>query len=264
MTPFETLATKPYDLNVIFDELDNLHPLAYAAKYGVIDYIKTTLSGLDSGELGLIINQSNSNGLTALHFACRYGQVESVKLLIFYRALSNPTKSSGQFPIHMIFNDKNDLEHCEALFLLLKEQGVEVKTSSSESIAHFAAAKNSVNILKIINDENPNLINCKDNLSMTPLLTAVVNNQIDAVIYLIKICNINIKNSKQQNALHIAAKSSNVKMLELLLPYFAINLPDGEGNSALDIVRSTKQHDKESLINKWIDSDPNCFARCPS
>lgn len=88
--------------------------------------------------------------------------------------------------------------------------------------------------------------------------------QIDAAIYLIQICDITIKNSKQQNALHIAAKSSNVKMLELLLPYFDINLLDGDGNSALDIVRSTKQHDKESLIISWVGSDPNCFTQCPS
>lgn len=252
MTPNEIFLIKKYDLKSTHKELDNLYPLAYAAKYGVIDFIKTSLLGLGSEELGLIINQSNSNDLTALHFACVYGQVESVKLLLSHGALSIPTKSTGQFPIHMIFNDKNDLEQCEAQFLLLKEQGIEVKTFLNENIAHLAAFKNSVNILKIMNDENPNLLNCKDNFSMTPLLTAVVNNQIDAAKYLVQLSEINIKNSKSQNALHIAAKSSSVGMLELLLPYFDLYLRDGEGNSALDIVKSTKQQDKEKLIDNWV------------
>lgn len=257
MTPKERLSIKQYDLNATYDELDNLHPLAYAAKYGVIDFIETTFSSLGSEELGLILNQSNSNGLTALHFACRYGQVELVNLLLSYGVLSKPTKSSGQFPIHMIFNDKIDLETCEALFLQLQKQGVEIKTFLNESVAHLAALKNSVNILKIINDVNPNLLNCKDTLSMTPLLTAVVNNQIDAAKYLIQVSNINIKNSKSQNALHIAAKSSSVEMLELLLPSFDIYLRDGEGHSALDIVKSTKQEDKEKLIDYWAETPAN-------
>lgn len=253
MNPKERLSIRQYDLKVTYSELEDLHPLTYAAKYGVTDYIETILSGLDTVELGVIVNQANSNGLTPLHFACRYGQIGAVNQLLSHGALSKPTMSSGQFPIHMIFNDKNELETCEALFLLLQKDGIEFKTLLNENVAHLAALKGSVNILKIINDQNPKLLNCKDNLSTTPLLTAVINNKIDAAKYLIQVSDINIRSSNLQNALHIAAKNSSLAMLELLLPHFDIYLRDGAGYSALDIVKFTKQQDKEKLMEHWID-----------
>ncbi|CAM4481258.1 MAG: hypothetical protein LEGION0403_FIIPPAGN_01533 [Legionella sp.] len=54
---------------------------------------------------------------------------------------------------------------------------------------------------------------------MCQRLLTVTHNQIDAAKYL-EASDFNQRNSKSQNALHAASKSSNAKMFELLLPYF--------------------------------------------
>lgn len=251
MSPRERLMLKKYDLEIVHDELDNLDPLSYAAKHGVIEFIEATLLNLSPEKLKLIINQANVYGLSALHFACRYGQIEIVTLLRAYGALSQPTKSLGLFPVHMIFRDQNDEAKSSALLLLFPTKDISEKTFLNESVAHMAASKNFVSILQILKGIDPHLLNGKDNFSMTPLLTAVTHNQIEAAKYLLEASDFNQKNSKSQNALHIAAKSSNTKMFELLLPYFDVALLDGEGNTALDLVKATQQKEKENLMNQF-------------
>lgn len=251
MSQYESLMLRKYDLETVYDDLDNLAPLSYAAKHGLIEFIEASLLSVSPEKLKLIINQTDVYGLSALHYACRYGQVEIATLLIAYGAVSQPTRSLGLYPVHMIFSDKNDEAKSAALLLLFPKKAISEKTFLNEGVAHMAAAKNFVSILKMIKEIDPYLLIAQDNFSMTPLLTAVTHNQIDATKYLLEASDFNQRNSKSQNALHVAAKSSNAQMFELLLPYFDFTVLDGEGHSALDLVKATQQTEKENLMTQF-------------
>lgn len=250
MTPKDRLLNKEIDLNKNYQELDNLSPLLFAAKHGVAEFIESTLSGLPQDKIKGLISATNAEGFSALHFACRYGQVKAVKCLLNFGAQASVVSSLGYLPIHMIFSDKNDRETTEQLFELFMNDpvGLQARTSSNESIAHLAASKGYTNILKYLQSHAPKLLNSKDNQSMTPLLTAVLNNQIETVKYLLDNSDASLTNSKGQNALQIAAQFSTTEMFVSLLPYFDKNLIDNEKNTALDFAKQNEDEEKISAL----------------
>lgn len=258
MTPTEKLTLKPYELNRSHKDLENLFPIMYAAKYGITTFITNCLSELSPEELIVIINLTNDNKLTALHFACRYGQTATVEALLSFGALSTKTQGLQQLPIHMAFSDKNDLITCQKLFELLFETGhLTEKTALNQTIGHLAAEKNAVSVLMAIHAISPTLLMAKDNLSMPPLLSAVINNQKEATDYLLTISDINATNSIGQNALHIAAKYATLEVFTRLLPHFDIEQRDSENHSVLDLAKASNQVSKLPLIEQALKNQSN-------
>jgi len=245
------LWNKEFDLMQTHSELEDFFPISYAAKYGDVEYIVSKLSKLDDKEKNRLLQLSSSQGLTPLHYACVYGQVETAKALITCGASLYKATSLGLLPIHLIFGDRNDLNKCQVLFdlFLNRKDWIAKRTSSNETIAHFSAVKGAVEILKVIQSIAPELLNAKNNQSVTPLLAAVLNNQIEAAKYLLANSDIHLSNSKGQNALHTAVLASSVETMLAVLPYFDIHTTDNEKNSALDLARKYGHGDKEEVLN---------------
>ena len=258
MRPEDKLANVILDLNSTYLDLDNLTPILFAAKYGLVEFIASNLSKYNPDETASLLSLTNSAGLTALHLACRYGHVQAAKTLIDYGAPTLQATLLQLLPIHMIFSDKNDLNTCKELFNLFLnvQEAIIKKTSMNETVAHFAASKGVVSILKVIKTASSALLNAKDNHSLTPLLRAVLNNQIEAAKYLLENSDASETNSKGQNALHIAVTSSSIEMMMALLPHFDSNTHDNEGNSALDLAKKFGHKEKEeAIINYNLTSD---------
>lgn len=247
MTPIEKLASQEFSFKKTYKELDGLSPLFYAAKHNIANYITDCFSTLSKPDVENHINFQNSHGLTALHYACLHGSIDAAKVLLSYGAENKKTYRTQQLPIHMIFSDHNSQETCEALFELLHSYGIE-KDYSNQTIGHLAAIKGNIKILSYLSINYPNILNQVDNFSLTPLLAAVLNNQIGAVDFLLKHSQYSISNSKGQNALHLAVSSSTIEMINCLLPFFDPNSLDLEKNSALDLARKLNFKDKELIL----------------
>ncbi|MEI7489127.1 MAG: ankyrin repeat domain-containing protein [Chryseobacterium sp.] len=253
MRPEEMLESSIFDLKSTYLDLDHLTPISFAAKYGLPNFIVLNLSKLTLDETTDLLGLTNPSGLTALHFACRYGHVQAAKALIDHGSPILKTTSLRLFPIHMLFSDKNNLKTCEELFnLFLNDKTwITERTSMNETVAHLAASKGATQILMVIKAVAPALLNAKDNHSMPPLLRAVLNNQIEAAEYLLENSDVNQKNSKEQNALHIAVTSSSLEMMMAMLPHFDSSSPDNEGNSALDLAKKFEYKKKEDAMIQY-------------
>ena len=263
MQPEEKLANKELDLGQVYPDLDNLTPILYAAKHGAHDFIEFCLSRASAIQRSMLLDFSNPAGLTALHYACLYGHVQTAKRLIEYGAPMFKTTSLQMLPIHMIFGDQNSVTSCEMLFhLFLKHpELMSKKTSSNETVAHQAASKGAVDILKVVKSIEPGLLRAKDNYSLTPLLRGVLGNQVEVVKYLLNHSDLNQKNSKGQNALHVAVLSSSVEMVTLLLPYFDSHTPDNDNHSSLHLAEIYGHKDKlDVMMNHSVSANSSGYS----
>lgn len=260
MTPTEKLTSQEFSFKKSYKELDGLYPLFYAAKHNRTNYLTDSFSKMSPSDVENHINFQNAHGLTALHYACLHGSVDVAKVLLSYGAENKKTYRTQQLPIHMVFSDHNSPETCWALFELLHSYGNE-RDYSNQTIGHLAAIKGNTKVLSHLNKEYPNILNQVDNFSLTPLLAAVLNNQIEAVVFLLKHSQYSISNSKGQNALHLAVGSSTIEMINCLLPFFDPNALDSEKNSALDLAIKLNFKDKEmvllSKVNQNHSAAPN-------
>ena len=73
---------------------------------------------------------ADSNGWTALHHACKYGDYESVKFLLDNYASVNKFSNKGYYPIHVaaLFDKSNIIK------LLLECEGVKIDVSYNNLI----------------------------------------------------------------------------------------------------------------------------------
>ena len=244
-------------LDKSYNELGNLTPIMFAAKHGEVEYIESKIKLLSIEQVQEFLEKTTRPGLTALHFAALYGQVNSAKLLLSLGASQVAQSSLGHLPIHMSFNDKHSEDTINKLFDIFKDcdDALIRKTNSKETVAHFAASKGLISILEYLHSKKPDLLNVKDNQSMTPLLSAVLSNQIETVKYLHSNSDNQIATSSGQNALHIAAKFSTVEMLEFLLPLYDVDMIDNEKHTALDLAKLAGNKDNETAILKFMESN---------
>lgn len=250
MKPEELLRSKAFILTKIYPELDNLNPIMFSAKHGITSYISNNLSCMTGEQIAEMMAMTTNAGLTALHFAARYGRIDTTKLLLQLGASPLAPTKLGYLPIHMIFNDKNDNPTIETLFELFSgtKECIDVKTSNNETVAHFAASKGLVKILEYLQAHYPQQFNRKNNESMTPLMDAVMHNQIDACIYLSKNSNTKLTNSKGQNPLHIAAGQASKDTMLAILPFFNVNSLDNEKHFPIYYATLVNDQDKISEL----------------
>lgn len=253
MNPLEIINGQNYPLHRASKDLDNLTPLMFAAKYGLSDYIDNKLSSIQDNEIKSdLLAITNEGGLTSLHFACLYGHVEAIKVLLKHGAsISTPSKL-GQLPIHSLFSQHNDIQNIKDIFTLLCKDNSQLLAANynGDIVAHLAAQRGIVDILNYIYSIEPNCLNKKNNQSMTPLLLAVLNNQLDATNYLLNKSDITIRDNNRRNALHYAALYSTSEVLKTTLVHFPINSVDANQKKPLDYARANRNLEKITLLQE--------------
>ena len=146
---------------------------------------------------------SDSKGNTPLHYACQYGCILIVNLLI----------------------DKN----CN-----------QTMVNSEKELALHKACCNSLEITHLLNSCD---VNSQNAYGDTPLHLACANNKSDIVEYLIekRKCDVNISNQEGKLAIHIACRQSQA--IVKLLCGSNINHQDNHGNTPLHIACSSHNYD---------------------
>ena len=223
-----------------------LHALHYAAKYGQIETIKSLI------EKKIDINIKDDDGFHALHFAAWKGHTETVKFLLYQGVDMNVKANIESHALH--FAAENG--HTETVKFLL-DRGVDMNVEDNEEwhALHYAAWNGHTEMVKFLLDRGVD-INVKDNKGKQALHHAACYGHTETVKFLLdRGVDINVKNNNGYHALHYAARGGHTEIVKFLLDGGVdMNVKDGEGWHALHYAaRDGHTETVKFLLDRGVD-----------
>lgn len=135
-------------------------------------------------ESGENINASDSKGLTALHIACKTGNIAILEYLIAHEANVNAKDNLGQTPIYYLLKNIKNKSYSNILVSILVKAGANIDhlDKNDLSVLHNAIHDQNIDLVKALveNGANVNILK-PDNSGISPLAFAMqlkVNNEI--------------------------------------------------------------------------------------
>lgn len=223
-------------------------PLHYVCKKGYRDIVKLLLD--KEADVNLISNQS----ITPLHMAAVSGNKEIVKLLTDAGADLNATDKEGKTPL--IYAVEAKKAECARFFV---ESGADttIMDNQNHTALDYANALGMVQLIESIAKDNSGNADAFGN---TPLHQACHNGQGEVVKTMLAKgeMDINARNDDKETPLFLAVAENNILIAELLLEAGAdANIPGGRGsNSPLHIAAANEnEHLVKSLLSHGANID---------
>lgn len=198
-----------------------LHTAVYRFHNINNDTTKNTLETIASHQsINPYINQKNSIGNTALHFAVTIQNLTAVKILLAHKADPNIVNQNERKP-----SEKCKNKEIEALLLDAEQNQTSVKMSKSKNAQtdKTSEAEITKNFTAVQNGQLPELpkgfnINYQNSLGNTLLHYAVQYNNPHLANFIRQYNpNLNIQNTSGNTPLHFAAHNGNLGTVELLV-----------------------------------------------
>jgi len=193
---------------------------------------QTVLDIINNLNTPIDINEQDSEGATALHYAALNGHLEIVKHLIEHNAKVNIKTQEGRTPLHCAtFGSHVNI----VTYLLNRQADIKETDSRGRTAMHIAAEKGLLGVVQALAHCNENVCSMVDEFLHTPLHLSVQENRLEVSRYLIDLgCDVNAKNSDGHSPLHIAVFSGHTELvLQLLLSGADASIEDKDGKSAL-------------------------------
>lgn len=163
--------------------------------------------------LNISLDHQNHNGLTALHTASVYGNVQYTNLLLKAGASPLVPDQAGMFPIHLAVS----FEREETFDVLKASLNAVRNVQKARDILHSAAELEQPYMLKKILATDIGYINTRDFHGQTPLHYAVIEGQLECAKVLIDHkAGINLQDNQKRTPLHMAVLNGNLEMCRLL------------------------------------------------
>ncbi|KMY98495.1 transient receptor potential cation channel subfamily A member 1 isoform X5 [Drosophila simulans] len=154
--------------------------------------------------------------------------------------------------------ESGNLDDFKRLFMADNSR-IALKDAKGRTAAHQAAARNRVNILRYIRDQNGDF-NAKDNAGNTPLHIAVESDAYDALDYLLSIpVDTGVLNEKKQAPVHLATELNKVKSLRVMGQYRnVIDIQQGgeHGRTALHLAAIYDHEECARILITEFDACP--------
>ncbi|XP_017840949.2 LOW QUALITY PROTEIN: transient receptor potential cation channel subfamily A member 1 [Drosophila busckii] len=154
--------------------------------------------------------------------------------------------------------ESGNLDDFKRLFIADNTR-IALKDGKGRTAAHQAAARNRVNILRYIRDQNGDF-NVKDNAGNTPLHIAVESDAYDALDYLLSIpVDTGNLDEKKQAPVHLATELNKVKSLRVMGQYRnVINIQQGgeHGRTALHLAAIYDHEECARILITEFDACP--------
>ena len=191
----------------------------------------------------------NKEGKTPLHIAVEFYEDNEVSKELIKTLLKNGANLEartriGLTPLELAFWMNNN-----KAFDFLISQGADIYTHSrftSHTLLHRAAVKSAIPKIKLLLDHDLD-INARDEHGNTPLHLAIMTDQIEAALYLIKKgADIFIKNKHGQNVFNLFKEKRS--LLQKIKPYFFLNI---FGLDSFILAKTIKKGDVRNL-NKLL------------
>ena len=221
----------------------NNTPLHFAAYSGKSDAINAMIQAKAN------IKATNNAGQTPLHMAANCDNSDTINALIQAKANIAAIDNDGNTPLHIAATSYPEIEkllinHGANLSVQNKLGQTSLQRLTNNHIPEGAwdYAINSMNLERIMHLLNyrPDLIDTTNSLHQTALFIAAKNNDshtANALLVSYK-ANPNIPDNDGQTALHWAARSENESIITSLIQHGALNSPDNNGQSPIDITNS--------------------------
>ncbi|KER25453.1 hypothetical protein T265_07077 [Opisthorchis viverrini] len=197
------------------------------------------------------VNIQDNFNRTPLHFAASSGNLETVKLLIQYRATIDVMDKFGITPLMWsVYNNHKKV----SIYLLDNGAKYTKLTKQGQTIIHFVAEANAIGILKYLYQKYHILkIDEPDHTGLTPFLVAAHRgNQTLMEVFYKQRCNVLQKDRRGRSALHLAAWKGHMGVMAYLLklPQMLelINDLDSQGNSPLHYATDLNQQEIVRLL----------------
>ncbi|KAJ6663961.1 hypothetical protein lerEdw1_008915 [Lerista edwardsae] len=187
-----------------------------------------------------VLNMTDTSGNTALHWATKKRQVESVKLLLSGGANPNILNSSMMSPLHLAVQ----CLHNEIVKILAEHMSTDINLEgeSGNTPILVACYKDNPEALKIL-IENGGLINKANNLGCMPVHAAAFSGAKLCLEIIIKKGeelgytpenHINFTNNGKCSPIHLAVQSGDLEMIKMCIEYGAkVDLKQSDKCTAL-------------------------------
>ncbi|KAL6630122.1 ankyrin [Neocallimastix sp. 'constans'] len=209
--------------------------LMYACQYGTLELVKILVNHHHRYQVQL--NKRNDRGETALHYACRYGNDCIVEYLFKEGASINDISNNGDTTlIYAIKGNKIKIVNS------LLQNGVNwrIRNNEGETAMMIACQLGYHEIVKYLIEEVEDIkVDEVSSNGDTSLIYACHYGHKECVQYLLKKnCNIDYKGYKGKTALIHACENGKLEVMKLLLSYRPnINIRDYQGKTALIYAR---------------------------
>nr|BAX76612.1 transient receptor potential cation channel subfamily A member 1 [Patiria pectinifera] len=153
-------------------------PMHYATREGCIKAVQGLM------ELGATVNLKNKDKQSPLHFAARYGRFNTCKQLLDSNIgpnIINETDSEGMTALHIA----SWFGHYRVVKLLMFKGALLHKDHNGRSPMHLAAMEDYTNTMDVLHAVHSHLINWKDDDENTALHLAAVEGKANAVVFLL-------------------------------------------------------------------------------
>ena len=181
-----------------------LERLLIAAEDNDTDFVRTTLAR------GMPVDTVDKAGNSLLLIACRFGRVETAKLLLDLKANIRHRNAFGDTAL-MTAALSGNVEIAK----MLVDRGVPVNQSGWTALRYCAAGGKAA-MCQFLLDHDAD-IDARSPNGTTPLMMAVREGQFDVVKLLVwEVADVNAKNNEGATALKWAARADRVEMISLL------------------------------------------------
>lgn len=187
------------------------------------------------------IENKTTDGQTALHISCQFGNIDSTNLLIESGSNLYSIDSSGFTPIERAcLNDKIDLFKIlyENYYSENKLKSINFGNKKYVSLTHLASTcSTGVNVLTYLANNTEKINSLCDHFNSSPLHFAILQKNINAVnLLLSKGAIVNIKDYLGNTPLHYATEIGNINIIRSLINYGGnINVKNNSGLSPYNI-----------------------------
>lgn len=232
------IANIPDNLSQKIVELENINAIQYAAENGYDQFISSQ-TVLPDG----VLDEGDTYGMTPLHKSAAEGYVHTVHALLEKGANPKKVNVRKQFPIQSalfvpMLHDNGLIARKEIIFNELLTAAPDVineHDADGNTVLHIMAAHEFENLVASIVAGNSALALLKNNASLYPVHTAILNQQPGILSLLLGIEGVaELGDSENRVPLHYAARYGTADMVErCCLASGDINVRDGADKTPL-------------------------------
>ena len=191
-----------------------------------------------------LVTEFGSSTRSALHSACRRGDVKLVRTLIHkYKADLNIQDNSNNTPLHVAVSEGNDEV---AMALIELGCNIDFKGQWGKSVLHIACERENASLVRTLVCDYKADLNAQDDSNNTPwpLHVAVSACRYEVAVTLLELgCSTNVKGQSGKSALHLACERGSVSLVRTLVHDYKadLNSQDSSNNTPLHVAVSADE-----------------------